>query len=174
MAENETQHRIAEDLAAGNVAMARQRLRGLVGSYPDRQDLRLQLADLYRQEGHAGQAGRWSFLADDADPQELAAFARDYPDPVLRMRVVGWRSPESDATPVVAARLAQLRQEAERAEGRSLSWEHSGDTGFEQSRWEKVVEVAAVGALMVVLALMAIGGVAFVIQGVKIVAGWFD
>ncbi|KYH44069.1 DUF6584 family protein [Branchiibius sp. NY16-3462-2] len=174
MAEKETQHRIAEDLAAGDVAMARQRLRGLVGSYPERQDLRLQLADLYRREGHAGQAGRWSFLAEDADPEELAAFARDYPDPVLRMRVVGWRAAESDATPVVAERLAQLRAEAERAEGHALAWEHSGDPDFEQSRWEKALEVVGISAFMLVLALMAIGGVSFVIQGVKTVAAWFD
>lgn len=174
MAENETQRRIAEDLAAGNVAMARQRLRGLVGSYPERQDLRVQLAAVYRMEDNLGQAGRWSFLSDDADPQELAAFARAYPDPVERMRVVGWRSPESDATAVVAARLTQLREEAERAEGHSLSWEHSGEPGFERSRWDKLFEAVAVGLFLVVLALMAIGGVSFVIQGVKTVISWFD
>lgn len=174
MAETKTQHRIAEDLAAGNVALARQRLRGLVGSYPDRQDLRAQLADLYRREGHLGQAGRWSFLAEDADSTELAAFAREYPDPVERMRVIGWRTPETNATPVVAERLAQLREEAERAEGHSLSWERSGAPDFTQSRWEKVLEVAGAGLVILVLALMAIGGVSFVIQGVHTVAGWFD
>lgn len=174
MAEKETQQRIAEDLAMGNLAMARQRLRGLVGSYPDRQDLRLQLADLYRRSGQPGQAGRWSFLSEDADPSELAAFAREYPDPMLRMRVVGWRLPESDATPVVAVRLAQLREDAERAEGRSLSWEHSSEPGFEQSRWDKILEAIAVAVLMLVLALMAIGGFSFVVQGVKTVAAWFD
>ena len=152
MAEKETQRRIAEDLAAGNVTLARQRLRGLVGSYPEREDRRLQLADLYRREGHAGQAGRWSFLAEDADPEELAAFARDYPDPVLRMRVVGWRAPETNATPVVAERLTQLRAEAERAEGHSLSWEHSGNPDFEQSRWEKVLDVVGISAFILVLA----------------------
>ena len=57
--EQETLMRVREDIAAGRLSLARQRLRGLVGSYPQRLDLREQLAELYRREGIPSQAGRW-------------------------------------------------------------------------------------------------------------------
>lgn len=53
------------DLAAGNITMACQRPRGLVGSFPDRPDLRARLAQAYRMQGNQVQAGRWDYLADN-------------------------------------------------------------------------------------------------------------
>lgn len=76
--EEETLARVAADLELGRLSMARQRLRGLVGSQPQRLDLREQLADLYRREGLLGQAGRWSYLSETVDPIELRAFEREY------------------------------------------------------------------------------------------------
>ena len=50
------------DLGEGRLALARQRLRGLVGSLPFRLDLRMLRTELYRREGGLAQAGRWSHL----------------------------------------------------------------------------------------------------------------
>jgi hypothetical protein len=57
VAVEKTLNRVAVDLAAGRVPMARQRLRGLVGSMPTRLDLRQRLAEVYRLEGDSAQAG---------------------------------------------------------------------------------------------------------------------
>ncbi len=60
VSDEETLARVAGDLGSGHLSMARQRLRGLVGSHPQRLDLREQLAELYRREGLLGRrvAGR--------------------------------------------------------------------------------------------------------------------
>ncbi|MDC5698264.1 hypothetical protein OO014_13450 [Intrasporangium calvum] len=84
MSEQETLARVHDDLAAGRVALARQRLRGLVGSYPQRLDLREELAELYRRDGVLSQAGRWTFLSETRNPAELRAF-----DGKTRIRFIG-------------------------------------------------------------------------------------
>ncbi|MFF1508958.1 DUF6584 family protein [Streptomyces sp. NPDC058326] len=45
--------RVDEDLTAGRVPMARQRLRGLISSYPQDLTLRRRLAEVYRLYGEA-------------------------------------------------------------------------------------------------------------------------
>jgi len=44
----QTLARVEAELARGDTAMAKQRLRGLIGSYPHRLDLRERLARVYR------------------------------------------------------------------------------------------------------------------------------
>lgn len=117
MSEQETLARVRDDLAAGRVDLARQRLRGFGGSYPQRLDLREQLAELYRRDGILSQAGCRTVLSDSRDPEELRTFEREYPDPVHRMRAIGWRGPEDAAGEAVRVRLAALREEAEAAAG---------------------------------------------------------
>ncbi len=167
--EQETLARVRDDLAAGRVAMARQRLRGLVGSYPQRLDLREQLAELYRRDGILSQAGRWSFLSETRDPTELRAFEREYPDPVHRMRAVGWRGPEDAAGDSVRHRLAALREEAESKAGHPVSWERVATEATPSTWGDRLIAVLA----MLVLGLVLLGGVAFLIEGIETVVAWF-
>ena len=51
MAVDDTLRRVEADLARGDLHMARQRLRGLVGSFPTRLDLRERLAEACRATG---------------------------------------------------------------------------------------------------------------------------
>jgi hypothetical protein len=98
--------RVQEDVAAGRLSMARQRLRGLIGSYLQRLGLREQLAELYRRDDLLSQAGRWSFLSQSVNPEELRAFERELAHPVHRMRAIGWSGPEGAAGEVAQQRLA--------------------------------------------------------------------
>lgn len=98
--------RLQDDVAAGRLSMARQRLRGLIGSYLQRLGLREQLAELDRRDDLLSQAGRWSFLSQSVNPEELRAFEREFADPVHRMRAIGWSGPEGAAGEVAQQRLA--------------------------------------------------------------------
>lgn len=171
MGEQDTLRRVQEDLEAGRVVMARQRLRGLVGSFPQRLDLREQLAELYRRDGILSQAGRWSYLSESPRPEELRAFEREYADPVFRMKVLGWRGAEDAAGDVARRRLAALRSEAEQAAGRSLSWERAGEVSGAPMTWGERLFATL---LVIGLGLVVFGGVAFFIQGVKVVIRWLS
>lgn len=171
MAEDDTLARVQEDLAAGRVSLARQRLRGLVGSYPQRLDLREQLADLYRRDGVTSQAGRWSFLSENVDPAEIRAFEREYSDPVRRMRALAWHGPEDTAGSTAAARLAAVRAEAERHVGHTVSWDKLREQPDYPRTWGDRLGDAV---MFTVLLLFLLGGIAFVVQGVQVVIGWLN
>jgi hypothetical protein len=122
---DQTLARVRGELAAGQTGRARQRLRGLIATFPERLEFRSMLAATYRDEGALDQAGRWSYLDPDADPAEQAAFLAAYPDPVQRVRKVRWKDgvPVEAAGPVGAARLTELRAAAETATGKPVSWQ---------------------------------------------------
>ncbi|WP_432571662.1 DUF6584 family protein [Kineococcus sp. SYSU DK005] len=120
----QTLTKAAADLAAGRTTPARQRLRGLVASFPERLDLREHLADTYCRAGDAAQAGRWSYLSADRDEREVAAFERIYRDPFARMKALAWRTSEDSAGPLAATRLRALREQAEQIAGAPVCWQH--------------------------------------------------
>jgi hypothetical protein len=129
-----TLRKAAEEVERGDLASvlrARQRLIGLVTSFPDRLDLRDRLAAVCRLLGDAAQAGRWSYLSEVRDEAEVAAFERAYRTPLARLEALNWVSGESGAaTPTARERLvalqsasnAQLRAELAVADDRDSSW----------------------------------------------------
>ncbi|WP_327118463.1 hypothetical protein OG206_21440 [Streptomyces sp. NBC_01341] len=158
MALTDTLARVDGDLAAGRIPMARQRLRGLVSSFPHDHTLRRRLAEVYRLYGDPAEAGRWMYLEQDRSADETAAFDARYTDPVRRMRALAWRGPEAAAGSAFAVgELASARRSASASAGRALDWDTLPDTGngtaddgsFGQS-------LAALGCLAVTLVFLAI------------------
>ncbi|WP_299527588.1 DUF6584 family protein [uncultured Streptomyces sp.] len=160
MALARTLERVDTDLAAGRLPVARQRLRGLVSSYPQDRGVRRRLAEVYRLFGEPAEAGRWAYLEEDSDPRETAAFEERHPDPVRRMRAIGWRGQESAAhSPFAEARLASLRTAAEKRLGRSVDWDTLAAAGPEGSAVTENTPAEAlgfVGCLVLVVAAAAI------------------
>lgn len=116
MAKADVLDRVRQDLAAGRTYPATQRLRTLLASYPDDLDIYRLLAAVYRQTGNFAEAGRWSFLTEDARPAELAAFVRANPDPWARLRLIRWQGDPADlADDEIRARLGALVEEAEKS-----------------------------------------------------------
>jgi len=110
---DKTLAKVEADLAAGDLVMACRRLQGLVGSFPHRLDLRERLAQVYRQRGDQVRAGRWSYLAEQRVPVEVAAFEKSARRPVQRMRALAWvTAPETASTAVARQRLADLLEVA--------------------------------------------------------------
>ncbi|MGW2208880.1 DUF6584 family protein [Streptomyces sp. NPDC001781] len=140
----ETLARVDEDLAAGRVPVARQRLRGLVSSFPHDAALRRRLAEVYRLYGEPAQAGRWMYLEEDRDAGETAAFEARYRTPARRRAALGWTGPDSLAPTDFArdqlAALASVSPESEEGSG------HRDAAG----------SAAAAGCLILALAFLAV------------------
>ncbi|MFN8074487.1 MAG: DUF6584 family protein [Kineosporiaceae bacterium] len=144
------------------------RLRGLVGTYPQRLDLRERLAELYRAEGDLAQAGRWTYLSEEPDADELRAAERAYP-PLRLMQALAWPGGEEAApSPAVRERLAAVRAQAEQSVGAPVSW---ADPRAPQPQ---VPGGDAVGGaiLLTALGLMVIGAVWLLVQAWHAVASW--
>ncbi|GAA3879018.1 hypothetical protein GCM10022243_49660 [Saccharothrix violaceirubra] len=129
-----TLRKAAEEVDRGDLASvlrARQRLVGLVTTYPDRLDLRARLAGVYRLLGDPVQAGRWSYLGEDRYDAEVAAFERAYRTPKARLAALNWAT-GANGIPSETARVrlaalqsevsAQLRREIAVADDRDSSW----------------------------------------------------
>lgn len=162
----ETLARVDADLAAGRVPVARQRLRGLVSSFPHDLTLRRRLGEVYRLFGDAAEAGRWMYLEEDRDPDETVAFEARYGSPAWRMKALAWRGPEAmAATPFAQAQLGDLRAACAGELGRPVAWDDpasylaglDGEAETASSEpWTVGGVLAGVGCLVGVLAFLAI------------------
>ncbi|MFD3540423.1 DUF6584 family protein [Streptomyces sp. NPDC058662] len=124
MSQMNTLARVDADLAAGRIPMARQRLRGLVSSFPSDLAPRRRLAEVYRLYGDAAQAGRWMYLEEDRSAEETAAFEARYASPGARMKALAWRGPESvAATAFAEEQLIALRAACAERLGRPVDWD---------------------------------------------------
>ncbi|GLX50238.1 hypothetical protein Shyhy01_31880 [Streptomyces hygroscopicus subsp. hygroscopicus] len=155
---NDTLARVEADLAAGRVPVARQRLRGLVSSYPHDPAPRRRLAEVYRLYGDPAEAGRWMYLEEDRDAAETAAFEARYRTTGQRMRALAWRGPESLArTPFAREHLAAVRTACSEDMGRPVDWDTVPSAREEDDRRSPFANcLAGGGCLLAVLAFLAI------------------
>ncbi|MDO0924127.1 hypothetical protein QQY24_01325 [Streptomyces sp. TG1A-8] len=154
----ETLARVDADLAAGRVPVARQRLRGLVSSFPDDLMLRRRLAGIYRLYGEPAEAGRWMYLERDRDEAETSAFEARYRTAPQRMRALAWHGPESLArTAFAREQLAAVRAACSEAVGHPVDWGSAPVGGEEGSGGNSFADfLAGTGCLVVVLAFLAV------------------
>ena len=154
----DTLARVDADLAAGRVPVARQRLRGLVSSFPNDLILRRRLAEVYRLYGEPAEAGRWMYLEQDRDAAETSAFEARYGTAPQRMRALAWHGPESLAQTVFAReQLAAVRAACSEAMGRPVNWDTVPSGRKDDSRGSSFTDfLAGAGCLMAVLAFFAI------------------
>ncbi|GAA2229833.1 DUF6584 family protein [Streptomyces nogalater] len=165
MSLRETLARVDADLAAGRVPLARQRLRGLVSSFPYDPTLRRRLAEVYRLYGDPAEAGRWMYLEEDRDADETAAFEARYGSPARRMRALAWRGPEAmAATAFAQARLVAVRTACAEELGHPVDWDDPASyrDGLEQEHevpsepWSVSGVLAGAGCLVGALAFLAV------------------
>jgi hypothetical protein len=168
--------RVEQDLAAGRRTLARQRLRGLVGTYPERLDLRTRLAELYRADGDLAQAGRWSYLSPSPSEHELAAFEHAHRlDLVGMMRALNWAGGEATApSEEVASRLRSLRERAEAQANGPVAW---STPRWPEPRRGWVDRLAAIGCgfLVLAMAVVLLSGVVGLVQlGIDTLVSWLS
>ncbi|MET7390380.1 DUF6584 family protein [Streptomyces sp. NPDC005529] len=161
----ETLARIDADLAAGRIPVARQRLRGLISSFPHDLTLRSRLAEVYRLYGDAAEAGRWMYLEEDRNADETAAFEARYRSPGWRMKALAWHGPETKAgTAFAEAQLVSVRTACAERLGHPVDWgcpaSYREDLQEEyeppSGPWTKSGVLAGVGCLVAALVFLAI------------------
>lgn len=154
----DTLARADADLAAGRVPVARQRLRGLVSSYPNDLKLRRRLAEVYRLYGEPAEAGRWMYLEQDRDPAETSAFEARYRTAPQRMRALAWHGPESLAqSPFAIRQLAEVRAACSDAMGRPVDWDTVPSGRSADTKGSALTDfLSGAGCLVAVLAFLAI------------------
>lgn len=170
----QTLGRVDADMARGDIAMARQRLRGLVASYPSRLDVRELLAQSYRASGDLAQAGRWSYLSPDRIETEQEAFKSQYDgDPVRMMIALAWRGTEQDASTEVARRqLLDLRTAAEHQGGGAVTWDNPRYPLPPWPRRERVRTFLFGLGIATVVIFGLIGALAAIVNGIRVVYSW--
>jgi predicted Zn-dependent protease len=168
---DQTLRRVDADLEHGRALPAINRLRSLVREYPNRLDVRLRLAQIYRGLGDLAQAGRWGFLAEDLDLAELDAFERQFRTESHRLAALAWQGSTDDLGPRAKQRLQRLREAAAEETGRRLTAD--GRIVDKQSTATKIGEGLGCAAVVVAAILAVIGLVALIVQGAQVVLGWF-
>ncbi|CAM5595781.1 Tetratricopeptide repeat protein OS=Streptomyces cyaneofuscatus OX=66883 GN=G3I52_07675 PE=4 SV=1 [Streptomyces cyaneofuscatus] len=138
--------------------MARQRLRGLVSSYPHEPAPRRRLAEVYRLYGDPAEAGRWMYLEEDRSPEETAAFEERYANAVRRMRAMAWRGTESDApTPCPARQLTAVREAASEIVGRPVTWDGLVEVKGDARQISPLTDaLTGIGCLLLTIAFLGI------------------
>jgi hypothetical protein len=115
--------RARDDVSAGELWRARDRLRGVLQNDPANQQALDLLGEVYWQMGDFPQAGRFWWLTDRADgraAEAWRAFERSRPELRDRLRALPVRKPLSVYPPAVRDRLAELQAQATRA---GVEWE---------------------------------------------------
>ncbi|MEU0673457.1 DUF6584 family protein [Streptomyces sp. NPDC006172] len=157
----ETLARVDADLAAGRIPVARQRLRGLISSFPHDLTLRRRLAEVYRLYGDAAEAGRWMYLEEDRNSDETAAFEARYMSSGWRMKALAWQGSEAEAaTPFAKEQLVAVRTACAEELGRPVDWDDRDGMGGEHEAlaqpWTAGGVLAGVGCLAAALVFLAI------------------
>ncbi|MFF8934561.1 DUF6584 family protein [Streptomyces paradoxus] len=173
---SETLARVDADLAAGRIPVARQRLRGLVSSFPHDLTLRRRLAEVYRLYGDAAEAGRWMYLEEDRDADETAAFEARYGSPGWRMRALAWRGPETTAaTSFAEKQLLAVRTACAEELGHPVDWDAPASyrEGLEKKYGEAPYEPWTVGGALAGVGCL-VGALGFIAIWVNGVVALFD
>ena len=134
MAKQDVLARVEQDIERGHTHLALQRLAALAAEQPDDLEIRAMRGRINHAIGNFAEAGRWGFLTEEVDEQDLAAFERAFPSPWDRLRALKLRyDPSSVLGPRARERLAELIEEADESGPDSLVWTESGP--FPRGAW---------------------------------------
>jgi len=126
----ETLQKIERDIASGDLGKARDRLHGLLATYPCDLSLRRRLGDLYALLHEPAMAGRYWYLEESPSPAMEAAwrtFERSCgDDPVQIVRALKFREDPALLGETARERLLALQEEAHHKGYRSFPSPHSG------------------------------------------------
>lgn len=174
MSKEATLQRVAADIKRGYLGTARDRLHGLIASYPEDLSLRARLADLYWQLRHPGMAGLYWFLEpkrNDDIKTAIAEFERECGgDPwiMLTRLKLRWNPdemPDGFAKGQILELLDQCRKKYKRVPefpmGRGPDNRKRGPNQFKDS-------AAALGCGLVVFVVLFL-----LVMGVIQVVSWF-
>lgn len=174
--------RASEDIAAGNLWKARDRLRGAFVNAPARQDLLDLLGQVLHQMGDLPEAAKYWVLTDrddDAFGEAYAALIQRHGGDLAQVAfAVPVRATLDELPPLARERLSVLRDAAESRYGRGvdLRWERrKGERPPMAAKTlrQKVGDAIGAVVLIAISAAIVIGLVSLAIHGAGVVVSWF-
>lgn len=163
-----TRERIEQEISEGKLGIARDRLYGLLRTFPHDVEIRSRLGDVYSKLGYPAEAGRFWFLDSDLTEEKLAAVdefrRRCQANPALMLRRLRIEcTPESLSTFHARLRVRELMHECGKAgtDPSSLSPAHKTQVLSRLSEYFCL----GIAILFVVLAVIGLMTVAKWIRG---------
>ena len=172
MSLEQTLARIEAEIAAGDLGSARDRLHGLLVTFPDRLDLRERLGDVYWRLQQPAMAGRYWYLHEQSSPERAAAierFARAFGnDPLQMLCALKFRGTlESIKDTLAQQKLLELRDRAKACHGCDYRFGAVGRERFRPCPQSLLGTTGGLGCT-----LLATGLAVLAIIGVITVIGW--
>ncbi|MGI8824885.1 MAG: DUF6584 family protein [Chloroflexota bacterium] len=166
MSKETTLRKIDEATAAGDHGAARDRLQGLLATYPADLSIRKRLGEVYWRLGNPSMAGRYWYLEEggsDAMVSARAAFERSCGNNAQRMlRMLKFKGDiETPAGSYAARTLRELRQRAE-AERPQPSPEEIAR--WREWRYKSAITFYSCSAIAVSAVLLLVVGLIFVLS----------
>jgi hypothetical protein len=173
MAIEQTLNKVERDITSGDYGKARDRLHGLIATYPNDLSLRRKLGEVYWQLQYPAMAGRYWYLEEDKSPDMIAAcqaFERWCGDNsfqiLLSLKFRGDLASLDSAFAEQTLRALQSRVEEEY--GCHVTF---GKRGAEKYQWTPVRKPRHVAACVVcVVAVLA--GLGLMVVGLVTVVNW--
>jgi len=172
MSRESTIKRVESDVASGDLGKARDRLHGLIATYPDDVSLRPRLASIYWKLQYLHMAGCYWFLEENQtneSRQAVALFEKHCGgDPRIIWHHLKFRGDPETLPPYARARLDHVIDECKRKHGYYPRL-RDGKTEFHSTRKQKVG--IAVGGTFAILVICII--VLGFIKGIINIIEWF-
>jgi hypothetical protein len=170
----ETLSRIENDIASGNLGKARDRLHGLLATYPDALELRRMLGDVYARLQQPAMAGRYWYLEEKSPEMVKACQAFENScghDPVQMLLALKFRGDIAAICDTFAgSTLLALQEQGEKERDLRIEFGRRGrekyryrwDTGRRSGRVIEGTIWQGVGCLLIVLIVLALAIVGLV------------
>jgi len=148
-----TLQKVEADIAAGKLGIARDRLHGLMSTYPNDMSIRSGLGDVYNRLGYPVEAGRWWFLDENLSEEKLTAVSKFVlscnSDPVTILKKIRIRNqPDLLSEKAARAKVKELLEQC-KAAGYELPKVNPSKQTAEQN-WK----LTAYGCLILAIAVM--------------------
>ena len=166
MSIEKTLHKVEKDAASGDYGKARDRLHGLIATYPNDLTLRRRLGDIYWQLQHPAMAGRYWYLEKKKSPEMVAAckaFERSCGDNLFQMLLaLKFRGDIECIRNTYAGRtLLTLSKQVKDQFGYEIDFQKRGAERYHwtppKTSWPE--RVVAVGCMVILLAVVGLVGI---------------
>jgi hypothetical protein len=173
----ETLHKVENDVKAGNLGKARDRLNGLIASFPDDLELRRKLGDIYWKLQYPDMAGKYWYLEENKSEKMKEAckqFENKFrQDPMFILFALKFKGDLDKIENTFAGKtLLDLHQKAKEKYGWYKDFRKRGSSKYYQPKYDRekhkvrdaIIKWGFVGLLGMLIFFVCIGGIT--------VAGW--
>lgn len=154
-----------EDIEAGRLGIARDRLESLIVSFPDELHIREKLGEVYFKLGYPIEAGRYWALVEDPTPEQEEAIKRFMATVAYRKEVMAKKLRLRSMSPELAERqMSKLDLQTE-------NWINPSKLSIEDKYYERKRKLEQRGCILITVLIL---GLAFIgmLASLSVILGW--